>query len=68
MKGEKIAYVCGTTYDEDLDPLNGGAENVYMSVSALKRGESCWEECGIVKVKIMKEKWAVRPKREKETK
>lgn len=51
---KKTAYICGTSLAHDLDKKNIGDIRIYGSVRALKMNESCWNECGIVKIEITK--------------
>lgn len=47
----KYGYMCKTDFDYELGEASGGVE-VYRTEEDLMKHRECWEECGIVKVKI----------------
>jgi hypothetical protein len=47
----KTGYMCKIDYDHELGHACGGT-SVYSSLEDLKEHHDCWEECGIVEVKI----------------
>ena len=48
-------YICGTDWSTELP---NGAQDVklYTSLKTLKRERTCWQECGIVELKITKKR------------
>lgn len=50
--GSIIGYMCTTDYECELG-LNLHGNKIYPSVESLKEHKSCWEECGIVEVKVV---------------
>ncbi|MTH96538.1 hypothetical protein [Roseibium sp. RKSG952] len=44
-------YMCKTDFDCELGRAKGG-NPVYPSIEDLKESRSCWNECGIVKVRV----------------
>lgn len=46
-----IGYMCGTDFQYELGAASGG-NRIYPSVENLKEHQKCWEECGIVEVKV----------------
>lgn len=44
-------YMCAIDWDWELGEAMGGTK-IYSSVEDLKECHKCWEECGIVKVKV----------------
>ena len=61
-KESKTAYMCGTAFAWDLCDDNAHYTELYGSISALKRNKTCFNECGIVKVTVTKEKVVKRGK------
>lgn len=49
--GSVIGYMCKIDWDWEIGAASGG-NTVYPSIDDLKRNHSCWEECGIVEVKV----------------
>lgn len=49
------AYMCGTDWNTDL-PLGANDVKLYTSLEVFKKTRTCWQECGIVEVKIIKTK------------
>jgi hypothetical protein len=50
---EHIVYTCGTMWDH----LDHAEMTVYPSIRALKCDRGCWEECGIVALRVKFETW-----------
>lgn len=46
-----IGYMCGTDFQHELGIASDG-NKIYPSVENLKQHKKCWEECGIVEVKV----------------
>ena len=46
----KFGYMCGNGFNTELSA--GGDARIYATLKRLKKYETCWEECGIVKVEI----------------
>ena len=59
---EKFGYMCKVDFDWEIGGAIGG-NTVYPSVEDLKDNRTCWEECGIVKVKIELEEVVLESKR-----
>jgi hypothetical protein len=51
---EYIVYTCGTMWDVEVGHTN---ITVYPSIRALKCDRGCWEECGIVALRVKFETW-----------
>jgi len=51
----RYGYMCQVDFDYELENAKGGCP-VYASVSDLKKERGCVRECGIVKVKITRQK------------
>ena len=46
-----IGYMCAVDFECELGAALGG-NTVYPSIEDLKKNHECWEECGIVEVKV----------------
>jgi len=44
-------YMCAVDFSFELGEAKGGTK-LYASIKDLKENHSCWEECGITKVKV----------------
>ena len=51
MNEDRFGYMCKVDWDWELGDALGGSK-IYPSIEDLKEIHTCWEECGIVKVKI----------------
>lgn len=49
---EKIGYMCLIDYECELGYAKGG-NKIYPSIEDLKECHDCWDECGIVEVKVV---------------
>ena len=58
----RVGYMCKTDFTWELGAALDG-NTVYPSVEDLKKNRKCWEECGIVKVKILLEEVVTKSKR-----
>lgn len=47
-----IGYMCTIDYECELGNAAGG-NVVYPSIEDLKKNHHCWEQCGIVEVRVM---------------
>jgi len=47
----KTYYVCGTDWQEETELV------LYDTTDWLKIHQPCWEECGIVEIKVLKHQW-----------
>lgn len=58
-KGVKIVYCCGVDFQHEIGeaPDLEGKMPLYSSVEELKANKSCWEECGILKLELVKKEW-----------
>lgn len=56
-KTSKIGYMCGVSYQHELDEDNAHEVELFGSIRALKKKMKCTHECGIVKVKVTLQKW-----------
>jgi hypothetical protein len=56
-KDFRIGYMCGVSFQHDLDPDNKHQSEIFGNVKALKEKMTCSEECGIVKVKVTLQEW-----------
>lgn len=56
--GSVIGYMCAIDWSCELGAAMGG-NTVYPSVDDLKRNHECWEDCGIVEVKVFYNKTIV---------
>jgi hypothetical protein len=49
--GSVTGYMCAIDWECELGAASDG-NRVYPSVEALKHGHKCWEDCGIVEVRV----------------
>ena len=49
---DRYGYMCKVDFDYVVGEALGGIK-IYPSLEDLKENHTCWEECGIVKVKIV---------------
>lgn len=59
-KEVKDLYMCMIDWQHELGEAAGGTL-VYASLNDLKKHHTCWEECGVVKVKVVLEEDNVVP-------
>ena len=52
----RYGYMCGVDYQHELGEAMGGCL-IYPSIKDLKRDINCWNECGIIKVKVKLVEW-----------
>ena len=45
----KIGFMCGLDFHYEIE---GNSAKIYVSADLLKKKESCWKGCGIVKVSV----------------
>ena len=57
MENNKFGYMCGASFQHDLNEYNGRHCRIYGNLEALKANESCWKECGIVMVELREVGW-----------
>ena len=55
---EEFGYMCKIDWDWELGHAMGG-NRIFPDVDDLKKEHPCWENCGIVKVKIALEETVV---------
>ena len=48
---EEYGYMCKVDWDWEIGAALGG-NKIYPSLEDLKENHKCWEECGVVKVKV----------------
>lgn len=50
----RYMYCCSTDWSHELGeaPDLEGKQPLYSSIEELKKKRTCWEECGIVRVKV----------------
>lgn len=48
-------YICGTDWNTEL-PLGANDVKVYTDLKILKRDRTCYPECGIVQIEIIKKR------------
>lgn len=48
-------FMCRTDWEDELGHASDG-NKVYPSVEALKRHSPCWEQCGIMEVRVSAER------------
>lgn len=58
----RVGYMCKTDFTWEVGEAIGG-NTIYPSIEDLKENRKCWEECGIVKVKILIEEVVAESKR-----
>lgn len=59
MKNKEVTvYLDGVDFQHEIGEASDG-NKVYPSIKDLQSHNSCWESCGIVKVKLVFEEWAV---------
>ena len=59
-KVTKTIFVCGGDWRHEMgDPDIKGKLHYFNSLKSLKKDCKCWEECGIVKLKVTFESWEV---------
>lgn len=51
-KQPKYGYMCKTDYLFFMSSRGPPATEIYNSLEEMKRVSDCWDECGIVKVKL----------------
>ena len=51
MSKEVTVYMCEIDWDHEIGEAKGGTR-FYASIKDLKENYDCWEECGIVEVKV----------------
>ncbi len=56
----QFLYTCTAQWTADRDRSNAGSLRFYTSIAALKAGEKCWRECGIVRIRAEPHSVAVR--------
>lgn len=57
-KESKYVYLCGVDWQHELgEEMFKPDVVVYPSVESLKKHRTCWQECGIVKLKVTLEQW-----------
>jgi hypothetical protein len=49
--GSVIGYMCYIDWECELGGASGG-NRVYPTIENLKANHTCWEECGIVEVRV----------------
>jgi hypothetical protein len=59
MNVEKVVYIDATDFKYELEHAAGG-NTVYPSLEDLKKNNRCWNECGVVKCKIVLEEWIIK--------
>lgn len=57
---EVVVYIDGTDWNYELGEACGGT-TLYPSIENAKKNLPCWKSCGIVKVKVILEKWVEKP-------
>lgn len=57
----KTLYACGVDWQYEIGEAFDleGSMPLYSSVEELKELRPCWEECGIVELKLEKVRWVV---------
>jgi len=56
--GSVTGYMCAIDWEYELGAASGG-NLVFPSVDDLKRSHVCWENCGIVEVRVLFSKTVV---------
>lgn len=50
-------YLCGITWQHELDDDVCGHHKVYSNLDSLKEDHPMWEECGIIEADLTNMKW-----------
>ncbi len=58
---KRFGYMCKVDFDYELG-YAGGGNIIYPTIKGLKAFRCCWDECGIVKVKVTKVKTVLKDK------
>lgn len=55
------AYICTTDWNTEL-PMGNNDIKVFTTLNSLKANRTCWKECGIVEIEIIRKRTVLKGK------